>query len=72
MLQIITYPVVKKGMEHKGISLGRTIMLRLERLWSVKRHVSDEATLNSEEIKPYHLDGKVYGLSKDIFELGYA
>ena len=38
-------------MEHRG-KFGRTMMQALELLWLAKGTPRDEATLNSEEIKP--------------------
>jgi len=37
--QIITYTVVEKGMENKGIRFGRTMMQALELQWLAKRHI---------------------------------
>ena len=39
-LQIITYAVRKKGMEHKEVNFGGTMMQALELLQLPKRHVS--------------------------------
>ena len=51
--------VVEKRMEHRGekkINFGRTMMLELELLSLVKKHISGRSDVESAKIKPISLE----------------